>query len=70
MSASTQKAGRYLLDTSVVAEILRGRLALKTQFSEQVRFYLCGITMGELYYGASVSVRPEYQQQIITALVS
>lgn len=70
MSASTQKAGRYLLDTSVAAEILRGRLDLKTQFGEQARFYLCGITMGELYYGALVSARPEYQQQVITAMVS
>lgn len=70
MSASRQKAGRYLLDTSVAAEILRGRLDLKAQFGEQARFYLCGITMGELYYGASVSARPEYQQQVIAAMVS
>ncbi|MCS7209220.1 MAG: PIN domain-containing protein [Fimbriimonadales bacterium] len=69
MNASRQNAGRYLLDTSVAAEILRGRLDLKARLGEQARFYLCGITVGELYYGASVSARPEYQRQVIEALV-
>lgn len=69
-SASIPKAGKYLLDTSAAAEILRGRLDLKAQFGKQARFYLRGITMGELYYGALVSVRPEYQQQVITTMVS
>ncbi|MCX7992715.1 MAG: PIN domain-containing protein [Fimbriimonadales bacterium] len=57
------------MDTSVAAEILRGRVDLKVHLGEQARFYLCGITLGELYYGASVSARPEYQRQVIEALV-
>lgn len=69
MSASRPRTGKYLLDTSVIAEILRGRVDLKAQFGEQAQFYLCGIALGELYYGASVSARPDHQRQLIETLV-
>ncbi len=69
MSKSKPKAGKYLLDTSVVADLLRGSIDLKSLFGEAAQFYLCGITLGELYYGASVSARPEYQRQVIDTLV-
>lgn len=69
MNASRTRTGRYLLDTSAAAEVLRGRLNLSARFGEQARFYLCGITLGELYYGAAMSARPEYQAQVIDALV-
>ena len=59
--------GRYLVDTSVLVELLRGttRLTLPTE----AEFIVCVIALGELYYGALAARRPDHQlQQLIQFL--
>ncbi len=62
---------QYLLDTSVVVEILRGMRQI-TDFvpneNESV-IYLCNIVAGELLYGAIRSAQPEAQRLRVLAFL-
>ncbi|MCS6918860.1 MAG: PIN domain-containing protein [Fimbriimonadales bacterium] len=57
------KIERCLLDTSVVVDVLRGKISLRDYLSESATAYLCDIVVGELLFGATRSQRPEKQRQ-------
>lgn len=52
---------KYLLDTNVCAHFLRGNANVVTKIAEIGEENLCisEVTLGELYYGAECSDRPE-----------
>lgn len=60
---------RYLLDTSVAVDVLRGRLSLRDYMSDNAFLYLCDIVIGELLFGAIRSQRPEKQRKEVEAFL-
>jgi tRNA(fMet)-specific endonuclease VapC len=50
-------AGRYLLDTSVAVALLRDEPGIEERLEGE--FFLNAVVLGELYYGAAASARPE-----------
>jgi tRNA(fMet)-specific endonuclease VapC len=59
---------KYLLDTSICVELIRGRRArMIKQMAERptAHFALSAITVAELQYGAEKSQRPQHQRQAL-----
>ena len=52
-------AGRYLLDTNIAVEVLRGDETLWNRLRTEPELFLTVVVLGELYYGAAKSARPE-----------
>jgi tRNA(fMet)-specific endonuclease VapC len=51
--------GKYLADTSVIVDLLRrGEVA---PIPKEAEILICAIVLGELYYGALISARPQEQ---------
>jgi predicted nucleic acid-binding protein len=51
--------GKYLADTSVIVDLLRrGELV---PIPKEAEILICAIVLGELYYGALISARPQEQ---------
>ncbi|CUU33688.1 tRNA(fMet)-specific endonuclease VapC [Armatimonadetes bacterium GXS] len=53
--------GKYLIDTSVAVDLLRGRIETVAALPAEAEFVVCAVVLGELYYGALISARPEEQ---------
>lgn len=62
-------SGRYLLDTNILIAFLRGeeRVSRSLQAAEEI--FVPAIVVGELYYGASNSSRPEANRALIDEFV-
>ncbi|BCW94958.1 MAG: PIN domain-containing protein [Fimbriimonadales bacterium] len=60
--------GKYLADTSVLVELIRGSLQLA--FPPETELIVCVIAVGELYYGALISGRPEHNLQQLKQFLS
>jgi len=52
-------SGRYLLDTNVIIDLLGNEAAVRTMLGEAEEAFVSSIAIGELYYGAEKSTRPE-----------
>jgi len=51
--------GKYLADTSVIVDLLR--LGEAVPIPKEAEILICAIVLGELYYGALISARPQEQ---------
>jgi tRNA(fMet)-specific endonuclease VapC len=51
--------GRYLLDTNVVIALFAGEVAVTDRLSDAEEVFVPTIVLGELYYGAHKSQRPQ-----------
>jgi tRNA(fMet)-specific endonuclease VapC len=52
-------SGRFLLDTNVVIALLEGEAVVKDQFAQAGEVFVSSIALGELYFGAGKSGRPQ-----------
>jgi len=52
-------SGRCLLDTSVAIALLEGETGVKDQFARADEVFVSSIALGELYFGAGKSGRPQ-----------
>ena len=52
-------SGRFLLDTNVVIALLEGEAVVKDQFAQADEVFVSSIALGELYFGAGKSGRPQ-----------
>ena len=52
-------SGRYLLDTNIIIDLLADVEAVKAMLAEAEEAFAPSIAIGELYYGAEKSTRPE-----------
>ncbi|HEY4687982.1 MAG TPA: PIN domain-containing protein [Anaerolineae bacterium] len=52
-------SGRFLLDTNVVIALLEGEAVVKDQFAQAEEVFVSSIALGELYFGAGKSGRPQ-----------
>jgi tRNA(fMet)-specific endonuclease VapC len=51
--------GRYLLDTNIVIALFNGDPGVKTRLQASPEIFLSSVVLGELYFGAAKSGRPE-----------
>jgi tRNA(fMet)-specific endonuclease VapC len=58
-------SGKYLLDTSIVIDILRDVPEVVQESSKTTDLFISAITLGELYYGAYKSDRSSQNLEII-----
>ncbi|HYL04797.1 MAG TPA: type II toxin-antitoxin system VapC family toxin [Thermoanaerobaculia bacterium] len=56
-SGSTQKSGRYLLDTNIVTALFKQDAAIHAGLAAAEEVLLPSTVLGELYYGAARSAR-------------
>lgn len=52
-------SGRSLLDTNVVIALLEGEPVVQDQFAQADEVFVSSIVLGELYFGAGKSGRPQ-----------
>jgi tRNA(fMet)-specific endonuclease VapC len=52
------KAGKVLLDTSVIIDYIRGDQSLRAQFAAVATIYVPLVALGELHFGAQRAQRP------------
>lgn len=52
-------SGRYLLDTNIIIDLLADVEAVKFKLADTEEAFVPSIAIGELYYGAEKSTRPE-----------
>lgn len=52
-------SGRFLLDTEVVVALLRGDSGVRQRAADAAEVFLSTVSLGELYYGALCSERPD-----------
>jgi tRNA(fMet)-specific endonuclease VapC len=52
-------SGRFLLDTNIVIALLEGEAAVQDQLSQADEVFVSSIALGELYFGAGKSGRPQ-----------
>lgn len=70
MSASNEKVGSLLLDTSVVIEMFRGNRDVRAELDKVVVLYLPSIVVGELHRGLYKARKPEEGRAKIARLQS
>jgi rRNA-processing protein FCF1 len=58
-SGSTPKRGRYLLDTNVVTALFKQDAAVHAELAADEQVLIPSTVLGELYYGAARSGRPQ-----------
>lgn len=58
-SGSTRKRGRYLLDTNIVTALFKQNAAVHAELAAAEQVLLPSTVLGELYYGAARSGRPQ-----------
>jgi tRNA(fMet)-specific endonuclease VapC len=63
-------SGRFLLDTSVVVELLLGEPAATARAKSAGEVYLPAIALGELLYGAKLSSRPAENESRVQSLLN
>ena len=61
--------GRYLLDTNVAIRILNQDIDLEAHRGSELEAFLCVTIVGELYFGAAKSTRPEANRRRIAGLL-
>jgi tRNA(fMet)-specific endonuclease VapC len=52
-------SGRYLLDTNVIIDLLANEESVKAMLGDADEAFVSSIAIGELYYGAEKSTRPQ-----------
>lgn len=62
--------GRFLLDTSVLIAVLRSDPSVAERLEEADEVYTSVVALGELYFGARRSGRPEENQARVDALAA
>lgn len=62
-------SGRYLLDTNVAIRILNNELDLEARRGGGVEAFLCLTVVGELFFGAEKSGRPEANRSRVDRLI-
>ncbi len=62
-------SGKYLLDTNVAIRILNNELDLEARHGGGSEVFLCLTVVGELYFGAEKSGRPEANRSSIDRLI-
>lgn len=62
-------SGRYLLDTNVAIRILNEQVDLEPRQAGDAEVFLCLTVLGELFYGAANSGRPERNRRQIQGLL-
>lgn len=63
-------SGSVLLDTNIVIGLFAKDQAVLTRLSESARVFIPSIVLGELYFGAYKSAKPESNLQRIEELVA
>lgn len=58
-------SGRYLLDTDIVIPLLNGERSVRLALENTEKTFLSAISVGELYFGAAKSGRPEANRVLI-----
>src|ERR1700732_2583966 len=58
-SGSTRKRGRYLLDTNIVTALFKQDAGVHAELAAAEQVLLPSTVLGELYYGAARSGRPQ-----------
>ncbi len=61
---------KYLIDTSVVVDVLRGRFSLESALGHEPLLVFCTPVITELLYGALSSRRPEHHKEQVLRLLS
>lgn len=61
---------KYLLDTSIVVDLLRQRFTLEEILPADAETHLCDVVVGELLYGARRSAQPETQLDLVRRFVA
>jgi tRNA(fMet)-specific endonuclease VapC len=62
-------SGRFLLDTNVVIGLLNGDDAIREAIEAAAEVFLPVVAIGELYFGAAKSSRPEQNRELIEQFV-
>ena len=52
-------SGRFLLDTNIVIALLEGEAAVQDQLARADEVFVSSVALGELYFGAGKSGRPQ-----------
>src|SRR2546430_2430500 len=61
--------GRYLLDTNIIIGVIKGEIAMPQTNGAGTRVYLPVIAIGELYFGAAKSGRPDVNRSILETFI-
>ena len=61
-------SGRYLLDTNILIALLAGESSVTTAVGGATAVFVPSIALGELYYGAEKSGRPQENVRIVERL--
>jgi tRNA(fMet)-specific endonuclease VapC len=62
-------SGRYLLDTNVAIRVLNQEVDLEARRKSGLEAFLCLTVVGELFFGAERSGRPEVNRERVERLV-
>lgn len=62
--------GRCLLDTNIVIALFNGDPGVESQLREAWEVYLSAVVLGELYFGAAKSQRPEANRARVEAFAA
>lgn len=62
--------GSYLLDTNIVIALFKQEASVVTHLKKVEKVFIPSIALGELYYGAQKSGRPQQNLERIAALVT
>ncbi len=62
-------SGRYLLDTNIAIRILNNELDLEARPEDESEAFLCVTVVGELFFGAERSGRPEANKARVDRLI-
>jgi tRNA(fMet)-specific endonuclease VapC len=62
-------SGRYLLDTNIAIRILNNELDLEARPEDESEAFLCVTVVGELFFGAERSGRPEANKARVDRLM-
>jgi tRNA(fMet)-specific endonuclease VapC len=63
-------SGRYLLDTSILIALFADEMAVKGKLAQASEVFISSIAVGELYYGAWKSQRPQESIAQVDELVA
>ena len=59
-------SGRYLLDTNIIIALLNGERTVRSALEGAEKVFLSTIAVGELYFGAAKSGRPEANRTLVS----
>lgn len=61
--------GKYLLDTNIVIALLNGEQSIRNSLEQAEEVFVPVIAVGELYFGAAKSGRPEANRLLIDRFI-